>query len=297
MSKKQFIKRHLLIINKLKKTACSFEDLKRYLQFNSALDEENYNISLRTLQRDIKEIQSLYDIEIKYNRSEGVYEISNILDDVANERVFDSFMVLDTLKLAENFTEEIIFEQRKALGLEHVFILLNAIKNSLEIQMYYKKYWESEAVEKMVQPYFIKEVKHRWYVIGKEKTSDEIRTFGLDRINTTELTSTKFKKPSQFFLKSLFQNSFGIIYDEKPPQKTVLEFTALQANYVKSLPLHSSQKIIFENEEHSIIELYVHPTYDFIMEILSLGNQVKVLEPECLRKTLKTILQETLNNY
>ena len=155
MSKKQFIKRHLLIINKLKKTACSFEDLKRYLQFNSALDEENYDISLRTLQRDIKEIQSLYDIEIKYNRSEGVYEISNILNDVANERVFDSFMVLDTLKLAENFSEEIIFEQRKALGLENVFILLHAIKNGFEIQMYYKKYWESEAVEKMVQPYFI----------------------------------------------------------------------------------------------------------------------------------------------
>ena len=41
MSKKQFIKRHLLIINKLKKASCSFDDLQKYLQLQSEFDEEN----------------------------------------------------------------------------------------------------------------------------------------------------------------------------------------------------------------------------------------------------------------
>ena len=57
------------------------------------------------------------------------------------------------------------------------------------------------------------------------------------------------------------------------------------------------KEILFKNEQNCFLSLFIHPTYDFIMEILSLGNQVKVLEPESLRKTLKIILQETLNNY
>ena len=53
MSKKQFIKRHHLIINKLRSNPCSFNDLQGYLQRHSIDDEENYMISKRTFERDI----------------------------------------------------------------------------------------------------------------------------------------------------------------------------------------------------------------------------------------------------
>lgn len=297
MSKKQFIKRHLLLINKLKKTSCSFDDLQKYLQFQSELDEENYSVSTRTLQRDIAEIKSLYNIEIKFNRKQGVYEINDEHEDFLSERVLETFTVLDALKLAENFSDAIVFEQRKALGLESIFILLHAIKNQLEITFEHKKYWEEIIQQKSLQPYFIKESKQRWYIIGKEKLSNEIRTFGLDRISNVSVSKKHFKKPSNSILKNLFQNSFGIIYDQKQPQKIVLEFSQFQANYIKSLPLHPSQKIIFEDENSCIIEMYIYPTYDFIMEILSMGKEVKVIEPPSLKEQIKNSLIETLNNY
>ena len=297
MSKKQFIKRHILIINKLKNKPCTFEDLQKHLEFHSGLDEENYCISIRTLQRDIKEIKSLYDIEIKYNRKEAIYEINDEQQDSLNDRIFETFTVLDTLKLAENFSDEIVFEQRKSLGLDNIFILVHAIKNQQEITFLHKKYWEEIANRKSFQPYFIKESKNRWYVIGLEKTSNQIRTFGLDRINDVELSKTKFTKPSKTVIQSLFQNSFGIIYDQKPPQKIILEFSSFQANYIKSLPLHASQKIISENKKHCKIQLLIHPTYDFIMELLSMGKEVKVLEPKSLKEEIKQILKQTLENY
>lgn len=297
MSKKQFIKRHLLIINKLKNASCSFNDLKKHLQFHSELDNENYTLSLRTLQRDIVEIKSLYEIEIKFNRKEGVYEINDEQQDFINDRILETFTVLDTLKLAENFSDEIIFEQRKTLGLENIFLIVHAIKNVQEITFTHKKYWNDFGSQKKIQPYFIKESKYRWYVVGLELFSNQIRTFGLDRITDIELSKNKFKKPSKSFIKSLFQNSFGIIYDQNPPQKIILEFSSFQANYIKSLPLHKSQKIISENDNSCLIELYIHPTYDFIMEILSIGKEVKVIEPQSFKNTIKQILMETIKNY
>lgn len=297
MSKKQFIKRHLLLINKLKKTSCSFDDLQKYLQFQSELDEENYSVSTRTLQRDIAEIKSLYNIEIKFNRKEGVYQLNDDQEDFLCDRILETFTVLDTLKIAENLADEIIFEQRKSLGLENIFILIHAIKNQLEVICWHKKYSDENTIEKCIQPYFVKESKHRWYVVGKETSSNEIRTFGLDRITIIEISKNKFKKPSNTFIKNLFKNSFGIICDQNPPQKIVLEFSHFQAKYIKSLPLHSSQKVISENEDYCKIQFLIHPTYDFIMEILSMGKEVKVLEPQSLKEKIKEILKETLENY
>lgn len=54
MSKKQFIKRHHLIINKLRSNPCSFKDLQGYLKRHSLENEENYVISKRTFERDVK---------------------------------------------------------------------------------------------------------------------------------------------------------------------------------------------------------------------------------------------------
>lgn len=297
MSKKQYIKRHLLIINKLKQNPCSFVDLQKHLQFQSELDEENYTISTRTLQRDIVEIKSIFGIEISFNRKEAVYEIIQETDDLINDRVLETVTILNTLKMAENFSDEIVFENRKALGLENIFLLVHAIKNQQEILFDHKKYWETTISKKTIQPFLIKESKNRWYAIGIDKSCNQIRTFGLDRISNIELLNAKFAKPSKTAIRNLFQNSFGIIYEQNPPQKIVLEFTAFQANYIKSLPLHASQKIIAENKNFCIIELFIYPTFDFIMEILSLGKEVKVIEPIDLKNKIKQLLLETLSRY
>lgn len=297
MSKKQFLKRQLLIINKLKQKSCSFVDLQKYLKHESQFDQENYELSIRTFQRDIAEIKSLFDIEIKYNRSDSVYEIVDNQNQLHNERLLESFTILNTLKLAQQYDEEILFEQRKALGLENVFILVHAIKNQLEITFNHQKYWDESENSKTVQPYVLKESKNRWYLIGFDTSIGQIRTFGLDRISGVEVTRTKFIKPSKTQIQSLFQYSFGIILEKDKPEKIVLSFSRFQANFIKTLPLHPSQKIILEDNNFCIIELLIHPTYDFIMEILSMGNEVKVLEPLSLVEKVKTILTESLMKY
>jgi hypothetical protein len=70
MSKKQYIQRHLLIINKLKSKSSSFEEIKSYLKKQEEIFDEDFDISKRTFQRDLKEINSIFEIEITYNKKE-----------------------------------------------------------------------------------------------------------------------------------------------------------------------------------------------------------------------------------
>jgi len=65
----------------------------------------------------------------------------------------------------------------------------------------------------------------------------------------------------------------------------------------KSLALHHSQKELISNENEYRIELFLQPTYDFVMELMSIGAEVKVLEPESLKKEVIEKLEATLNRY
>lgn len=297
MSKKHFLKRQLLIINKLKSYPSSFAELQKHLQHESQFDEENYELSIRTFQRDIAEIKSLFEIEIKFNRSQGIYEIIDNQNQIHNERLIEAFTILDTLKLAQQFDEEILFEQRKSLGLENIFILLHAIKNSLEVTFSHKKYWDDFQTQRTVKPYVLKEAKNRWYLIGLESKNNQIKSFGLDRISGIDVTKKKFSKPPKAFIQNKLKSSFGVIFEENEPQKVVLQFSSFQANFIKALPLHHSQRVVSENEKETVIELQMYTTYDFIMEILSMGKEVKVIEPLNLKEEIITILKELLNNY
>lgn len=112
MSKKQYLKRYILIINKLRKKACTFGEIRNHLLNESEIDEENYDISIRTFQRDIKEIASIYNIEISANRLLGVYEIAHDGNEDRNERLMESFEVFNSLNLTSSFSNQIIVEAK-----------------------------------------------------------------------------------------------------------------------------------------------------------------------------------------
>jgi len=60
--------------------------------------------------------------------------------------------------------------------------------------------------------------------------------------------------------------------------------------------LHQSQTETKETPEEIYFEFFLHPTYDFMQEILSYGKEVRVLEPINLVDDIKKHLQESLNN-
>ena len=61
--------------------------------------------------------------------------------------------------------------------------------------------------------------------------------------------------------------------------------------------MHHSQKEIINSKNEYRIELLIYCTYDFVMELLSIGSDVKVLEPKSLQIEIKKRLLETLKLY
>lgn len=298
MSKKQFIKRHHLIINKLRSNPCSFKRLQDFLEMHSTFDE-NYVISKRTFERDVIEIGEIYSIEIKYNRPENIYEIVHDADSFKTDRIMESFQLFNALSLSESVSNQVILEKRKLLGTEHMFGLIHAIKNAVEISFIHEKYWVKNSIskQKSVQPLALKESQNRWYLIALDTQDHKIKTFGLDRISNLDITKRKFSYPKNYNPELAFEHSFGIITGEIAPQKIVLSFSFEQSKYMKSLPLHHSQNVLVDNENEFRIELFLCPTYDFVMELMSIGQEVKVLEPESLKQEIISKLKATLNQY
>ena len=63
------------------------------------------------------------------------------------------------------------------------------------------------------------------------------------------------------------------------------------------MPLHESQVIIEDNNEELLVKFTLFITHDFIMEILSYGDTVKVIQPVSLIEEIKKVYENALKQY
>ncbi len=298
MSKREAISRYNLIIKKLRKCSASFSEIADYLSLESELLSYDFNVSKRTFQRDLEDIRSIYNIDIQYNFSRKVYFIDFEQQPEVNERILEAFDTFNALNITDRLSNHIHFEKRRPQGTENLYGLLHAIKNQVQINFTYKKYWEDELTERIVEPYALKEFKNRWYVLANDLKGNQVKSFALDRLTDLEITKRKFQFPNDFNINDHYKYCFGIISPNgHKPQEVILSFDPFQGKYIKSLPLHESQQILIDNEEELRIKLTLFVTHDFFMELLSYGENLKVIEPESLIKDIKNSMQATLKQY
>ena len=298
MSKRESIARYNLIIKKLRKHPASFAEISDYLAFESELQEYNFNVSKRTFQRDLEDIRSLYNIDIQFDFSGKVYFIEFDDQPEINERILEAFDTFNALNITDRLSNHIHFEKRRPQGTEHLYGLLHAIKNQVQIKFTYQKYWADELTERMVEPYALKEFKNRWYVLANDLKDNWVKSFALDRLTDLEITKRKFQFPNDFNINEHYKYCFGIISPNGlKPQDVILSFDPFQGKYIKSLPLHESQQILIDNEDELRIKLTLFITHDFFMELLSYGENLKVIEPESLINDLKSTFKNVLKLY
>jgi predicted DNA-binding transcriptional regulator YafY len=298
MSKRETISRYNLIINKLRRNPSSFSQISEYLATVSEIQGYDFNISKRTFQRDIDDIRSLYNIDIRYDYSLKGYYIDLDQQPEINERIFEAFDIFNALNISERLSDVIFFENRRPQGTQNLYGLLHSVKNQLQLNFVYQKFNDEKPDVRNVQPLALKEFRNRWYLLGKDIKDEIIKCFSLDRLSELEITRVKFEKPSGFDVDSHFRNSFGIISpNDNIPRQVILSFNALQGKYIKTLPLHRSQQIIRENKKEMVVKLEIFITYDFIMELLSFGPNVRVLQPSELVNAVKTALKNALDQY
>ncbi len=305
MSKRGYFSRYLLILKKLKsKPYSTYEELQGYIekQFDYLQmqdDTLNIGFSKRTLQRDIREIRNIFGIDIEYSTSAKGYFISQSETENTNfQRMIEAFDMFNSLNLAQDLTPFIHLEKRKPQGTENLYGLLHAIKNKLQIKFSYQKFWEEEITERTTEPYSLKEFKNRWYLLAKDNKEGNIKSFALDRLSNLEISKRKFEFPKTYNIEESYRYCFGIISpDDEEPQEIILSYNAFQGKYIKSLPLHETQQVLIDNKNELQIKLKLYITHDFIMELLSFGDNMKVIKPQSLITEIKQAYQNALKQY
>jgi predicted DNA-binding transcriptional regulator YafY len=263
-------------------------------------DEMEAGISARTLERDLREIRNLWGISVEYCRSmRGYYiEDDNAFAEKALQCMVESFEMYHALNLTRDLENVVYPEKERPQGMEHFYGLIHAIKNRLRIRFVYTKFWDEKPSKRSGKPYALKEFKRRWYVLLRDDGDERLKVFGLDRMSDVEITAERFPAAPQPDVEAMFAPCFGVtIPAAAEPQRVILAFTPLQAKYVKSLPLHPTQKIVSENEHELRISLNVYHTIELEKQILSYGEEAKVIHPQILADTIKERLKKTLEKY
>lgn len=286
MAKRDFIKRHLLIIELLRKRPSTYEEILSYLNNNQDQIGYQLEISQRTLQRDLKEIDSIWGIEITYNRSKQAYEIESeaYASDETIQRTLESFDLISALKQSRKVGKNIFLEKRKSYGSEHFNGIMYAIDHNLVITFDHLSFTKEPSARRCI-PKAIKETQNRFYLIAYDLDVKEFRNFGLERVANLVITTQKESSP-KINIEKAYQHAFGIERYEEA-EKIVLRFDMQQKEYVKSLPFHHSQRIISEDKNYFTLELFIHPTHDFLLEIMRHGPICEVLEPAMLREQVR----------
>ena len=290
------IRRLVRIANRVSLTkATSQEELIRCASRN--LSDNGKEITTRTLQRDLEYINQLFNISIAYDRSLDGYIIKERGKTAAGyEALLQNFELLSRLDNDSVLMDCVIAEHRRPPLGECFEEILDAIRNCETIEISYEHFRDSCRVSKhTIQPHFLKESQQRWYLIGYN-LEEQLRVYALERISYVGTHHhSKFKRKDIKETIKLFEDSFGIWVDECiEVEEIVIRYDKLDGEFVKSMPLHTSQHIIDSDENSLTIGLRLRITNDFVMALLARSRSMEVIAPLSLRQRVESIYREAL---
>ena len=275
----------------------SFEDIARKWD-DAYINDLHQPLKLRTFHNHRNAILMQFGIVIECQRGSNLYYIDNpdaLENDSINQWLLDSFAVSNLLMDNRSISDRIMLEDVPS-GRYYLEIITSAMRENRQIVIDYEDFFGNTIQGLKVNPYFIRLFKRRWYVMALVLPKKEIHRFGLDRIKRIEVLNSKFNYPKDFSPLDYYIDYYGVFHDTKP-MTIRLKAYCEKPHYLRSLPLHHSQYEIESNADYAIFEYKIAPTYDFIQEILSHGNQLEVLSPDIFRQQIKAIIQEMHDFY
>ena len=169
MSVPQSLKRYTKIISLLRLRPMSFTEIQDEMEKDPDAREEKLTTSIRTMQRDIKAIASIYDIEIENDHSTNKYYIIEDIEDLPSKRLRENFEIVNAIRMSRGFGDSLVFEERRSLGTKHMNGLIHAIQNNFYVEFTYEKFWDDSVRKRKVAPVSLKESRNRWYLSQRMK--------------------------------------------------------------------------------------------------------------------------------
>lgn len=202
---------------------------------------------------------------------------------------------LDKLESRIHIVDHTLIETEKVS--ETFLKIIRALEQSRVIKISYFKAASQTVSDRIVQPYGLICKHHNWYLVGRCLEKLELRTFRIDQIESVFVRSETFNYPSDFDLKSYYEDSWGVFLDEEVLDVKVL-FSPAVAHRLGKIKYHPSQEIVKELADGSvIIKFKITGLREFVSWLLQWRTDARVIEPESLGLKVKEAAFQIFSLY
>lgn len=294
------IAKHIWLIDLVaSRNGMSYEEINEEWM-RSTHNPTHERLPLRTFNNWKKDILEEFGVKFRCNRSTNLYFIEH-LDDLkqgsTREWMLNAFTISNMLSERDALEGRILLENVPS-GQTYLKPIVDAMKSNYQVRFRYQKFATDSPQEVLFEPYCVKLYERRWYVLGHNVEKNAMRTYALDRISSIERLSKHYSMPKHFNAEEYYADCFGVIHaNDVAPQHICLRVASHERDYLRTLPLHPSQRETATEPTYSEFTLCLRPTFDFIQHILALREFVEVLEPQALREELAKITEQMAGRY
>ena len=289
---------------------------------------EEFGVTVRTVQRDLKDLQEVGFLLDQNPRDQHIY-----------------YQLLKETGMPLNFpvmeVAAMIFAERAGLGLvgtpfgEHLRSAVRRLTNAMPEEMRrfleraaeayvplargHKPYEEArELLEKLheailerrvcrvsyrspavesarryeIEPLRLLHYRGGLYVISRVPYYDSLITQAVERFESVEETGETFEPPDHLPIEERVSDAFGVSYEE--PMEVAVRFSEEQAPFIRERIWHPSQNLEELPDGRVVLRLRAGGFYEIRSWVLSFGAAAEVLEPEELREAVREEMRSAL---
>lgn len=241
--------------------------------------------------------EELLHIEIGCDRRTNKYYLANKDDSKLSDWLISSFSIGDLAREQQDIKDRILLDQ-PPLGIEYFDLIVDAFREGYAMEMTYKKFYDSEPYTCFIEPYCLKHDQKRWYLLARKDHRPYLQTFALDRIlSITERKDCPFKPEEDFSPRRHFEHSFGVFVGEQPPINIKIRAYGVGRDYLRTAPLHHTQREVLLDNETSDFTIYCRATRDLMLHLLSQGSDIEVIEPLEFREQIEAEAKKIIARY
>lgn len=249
---------------------------------------------------------SITQMPLTQNDFELMQEAVDMLRELKDFKQFNAISDIvsrlqENLAITKHNKRPIIhFDNVKDLkGIELLNPLYNYISHKQTIKITYQSFSSNKLIEYILFPYLLKEFRNRWFIYGSRAEDMQLYNLALDRIITIEPIDIPFQENPSFDSEHFFDDIIGVSKDINDKPKEITFWASVeQSKYIKTKPIHTSQKILNHNPDGScVFSINVIENFELYSIFLSYGSSVKILSPKEIARRMKRKATELYDTY
>ena len=295
---------------------------------------KEFDVSKRTVERDIEFLRDRYEAPIEYDHSKCGYAYTQetfFLKSLflTDEELFSAAVFEKALqqyrntpiegrlkavfaKLTELLPDDAVSVNTMWLGDSLTFIpepspeispeifdaVFSGVKARRAIRFRYRSLTQTEAAVRTCEPYHIVCQRGAWYVIGRCADKNEERIFSFSRMSEIEvLKDWAFELPTGFTVEQYIDKNVGVWLNRREPFTVRLLFSASVSVFAEEHIWNEEQTVLVYEDKSVEVSFKTTQFEEIKRFVLGQGATVQVLEPPELVQAVQKEIEEMRSLY